>query len=812
ALLRGGREAVLLVDDAQWIDEDSRAVLGALAHRLSGTGAVCVCAIRTPLPAEHLGWLRDLRGAGLVSPVRLRPMSASETGRTFAAVTRVRPDAELVARIGELSRGIPAAVHDAIDVLRHNGAVRQAGDRAYLAPLARPVDCPPDNEFPRFARGLHPKAAAAATAACVLAPLGAAVPRLVAEALETSEPEAVALLDDLRREGVLHRGRHGHSWRVPVPVLAIALTAAMGPFARRQLAARAVTAVWAGEAHCADRDYFTDLVADAGRLIDPDLAFDTLLERAAEVGDRLPWRASRWLGAAIELAETPARRVTALLAHTEICHARGYHEGSLRGAQVLLTGFADQLAPDVAQELQVIAVRALKSTGDDEFLGKIAESWRGWREDPSQRPVTRALALGMLDRWGEVRAVLGESGERWRTGSATTVLHGSLLEAHAALWTGHGDLVEKLSERDFPAPEGAGPRAVRRHRAELVTSRAAALLVLGDAERAGELLAGQEPGGTPLCDRATLAAMRGEADLAVDLARRARTGGAHRGYHIGYSAMQQTIIAMLVAQGKLSAARETLTAAREAGPRLGHLLDIADAQIQRALGESEAARAKLLDCERTAAERGLAVGTDLCWAELADLALQAGDHDEAKRCLGAIEDLARTMPTSRVRLHAALVGSLVDGDPARAEECLDLARRRGQPFEIATVSEKLVRHGAADPGLLSAAYEHLDAIDALLYRSWLRNLMREHAIVVPGRTRTAAESEHLLAVLVADGLTNRQLAMALRVSEKSVENRLSRLFARTGYRSRIELSAAMREGGALSVTWSAADRDRVEKA
>ncbi|MDT8912062.1 LuxR family transcriptional regulator [Amycolatopsis sp. PS_44_ISF1] len=797
-MLRGEREALLLVDDAQWIDEDSRAVLGALVRRLAGTGSACVCAIRTPFPAHLLAWLRDLRGAALVAPARLRPMTAIEVARTLAAVTRARPHDELVARVRELSRGIPAAVHDAIEALRHNGAVRSAGGRAYLETVVRPLEFSPGKQSLRCVRGLRPEASRAATAVSVFAPLGVVVPRLVAEVLETSEPEAGALLADLCREGVLHRGRHGHSWRIPVPALAGALTAAMGPFERKQLSARAVTAVWADEASCADPDRLADLVAEAGGLIDPVRAFDTLLERATEVGVRQSWRAARWLATAIDLAQTPARRAASLLAYTEICHARGFHDRSLRGAQLLLTGFADQLTPDVAQELQVIAVRSLRNTGDEEFLRKIAESCRGWQEDPRQRPVTRALALGMLDRWGEVRAVLGGSGPRWRAGSATTVLHGSLLEAQAALWTGHSALFEGLPERDFSAPANVLSRVVCRRGAELAISRAAALLVLGDAAAAAELLAVEDPGEVPLGHRAALAALRGEAGLAVELAGRAATSGARGGDDIGYSAMQQAIISMMVAQGKLTAAREALTSARQARPRLGYLLDLAEARICHALGEGAAARVKLAECAQTAAERGLAVGTDLCLAEITDLALQAGDFDEAKRCLIAIEGLARTMPTSRVRLHAALIRSLVNADRPGAAKCLELARERGQPFEIAMTTEKLVRHGVAKPMLLIAAYEHLGEFDARLYRSWLRNLMREHSVVVPGRARTAVESEHLLAVLVADGLTNKQLAMALRVSEKSVENRLSRLFARTGYRSRIELSAAMQDGAALA--------------
>ena len=47
---------------------------------------------------------------------------------------------------------------------------------------------------------------------------------------------------------------------------------------------------------------------------------------------------------------------------------------------------------------------------------------------------------------------------------------------------------------------------------------------------------------------------------------------------------------------------------------------------------------------------------------------------------------------------------------------------------------------------------------------------------------------------MVDGLGNRQIATVLGTSEKSVEGRLSRLFARAGYRSRVELATAVLTG------------------
>ncbi|GAB7045862.1 hypothetical protein [Catenuloplanes indicus] len=72
--------------------------------------------------------------------------------------------------------------------------------------------------------------------------------------------------------------------------------------------------------------------------------------------------------------------------------------------------------------------------------------------------------------------------------------------------------------------------------------------------------------------------------------------------------------------------------------------------------------------------------------------------------------------------------------------------------------------------------------------------MREHGLPAPGRAETLADSDRLLAALVADGLTDRQPAAATRSTEKGIEGRLSRLFLRTGHRSRVELAAAVLTG------------------
>lgn len=102
--------------------------------------------------------------------------------------------------------------------------------------------------------------------------------------------------------------------------------------------------------------------------------------------------------------------------------------------------------------------------------------------------------------------------------------------------------------------------------------------------------------------------------------------------------------------------------------------------------------------------------------------------------------------------------------------------------------------GGGPPALLREAYELFGESGAVLERFHTRAALRAAGITVPGRRQATVESEQLLATLIAEGLTNRQIATVLRLTEDAVANRLSRLFARTGLRSRTEVVTAVLTG------------------
>ena len=91
----------------------------------------------------------------------------------------------------------------------------------------------------------------------------------------------------------------------------------------------------------------------------------------------------------------------------------------------------------------------------------------------------------------------------------------------------------------------------------------------------------------------------------------------------------------------------------------------------------------------------------------------------------------------------------------------------------------------------TALREALAAFDELGARIWSEKARRELARI-GGRTASGTEltvSEERVAALVAEGRTNREVAAALFLSERTVASHLTHIYAKLGLRSRVELAA-----------------------
>ncbi|WP_224390419.1 helix-turn-helix transcriptional regulator [Pseudonocardia sp. ICBG1293] len=137
------------------------------------------------------------------------------------------------------------------------------------------------------------------------------------------------------------------------------------------------------------------------------------------------------------------------------------------------------------------------------------------------------------------------------------------------------------------------------------------------------------------------------------------------------------------------------------------------------------------------------------------------------------------------------------GDEAERRTLLDRsmqsAREHGQHAKLCWM---LLAAGTAVPDptdLWVEAHTVASEIGSPVLRSHVRRLADEHGVRLPlGRSREPGLSEVQTRIveMVEQGMTNRQIARDLQVSEKTVENHLTRLFVRFGCRTRYGLATA----------------------
>lgn len=210
--------------------------------------------------------------------------------------------------------------------------------------------------------------------------------------------------------------------------------------------------------------------------------------------------------------------------------------------------------------------------------------------------------------------------------------------------------------------------------------------------------------------------------------------------------------------------------------------------------------------EGAADARGLDEPALRSWrAEYAEALLRVGRIDDAERLVGNWEDLATRVGRNRVLASAARIRGLIAmarGDLAGAGKLLDVAAARhdatGDRFGWARarlaagiVQRRLRRKGLARTALEGAA----KAFNELGASSWATEA-RAELTRLGGRQRIEgmSPSERRVAELVAEGRSNRDIAAALFVTERTVASHLSHVYAKLGIRSRTELARFLAQG------------------
>jgi len=189
-----------------------------------------------------------------------------------------------------------------------------------------------------------------------------------------------------------------------------------------------------------------------------------------------------------------------------------------------------------------------------------------------------------------------------------------------------------------------------------------------------------------------------------------------------------------------------------------------------------------------------AVSVGLGWllGRAAAIGVQLGDRVGALSFLRTLETHRLADPT-RINEEWVLVArAIVHRDPRAAEAAVELARQRHRTFDL-LVGQLRLGELAEDGGeALNEAYRLAEQVGAVGLRQKLLDQFRARGLAMPHAPARGAFSATELEVitLVRRGRTNQQIASALGVRPKTVEIYLTRLLAKTGTRSRVELIAA----------------------
>lgn len=747
SLIRGGRRTVLLVDDVQAV---ARPALLLAAARRSGVLVVAACR-HEEFAAPGIDQVLTIADQVL----ELAPLGDEAVAALLdSAGGGVVDEAVLPAlrtALGPLA-GSPGTVLSTMEELRARGRLVAVRDQLCLREPHEPIALPATHRHVRCYDELD--GPGRVLLALLSAGPGLGVDDLPAFAAVTGVDVAEygRTVDRLVGLGVLIADKRG-GLRLCAPALAAAIRERIAEREPAELAATFAKHLLSGRSHVEHSALLADLVAIAGAALPPDpCAAAALRAHAEHVARTQPDRATYWYRAALRHAVDPAPVIAALL------------------PLLIRVGDYRQLA-DVVAELLADARPIMAGLATAAALAALHTG----------RPLPDAP-------WpaGHPGIALAH---RWFAGTAFTT------PAAGPAASGPDPDATSESLTDPLDPAGFDQLA-----AQLTDNQGG---LIGDVVAAGQRVFG--PGYGPPVDGPLAAYHRvqtgyatGDWPGALSAARELELVDVAAGpvHQLGRLLAAE----MCAARGEARRAAAWLATVDEDGPfeavlgwvRVGMLTVAGDAEGAALTGWQYWERARAA---------GRRLGVDRLLVRTADAALRGDRTELAERLLVAAEARHAELDSVTTAEGHLLLRGLVLGDRTAARAGAELVRRREHLPDLVTAYVIVGRLDDQPRTWLHEAYRLAGQFGSPWLRAHLKDLMRERGITAP-RNRSArqpfSDTELRIIELIRDGRTNRQIAADVRISEKTVENHLTRLFARTGYRSRLELAAASLEGRLLA--------------
>jgi DNA-binding CsgD family transcriptional regulator len=295
--------------------------------------------------------------------------------------------------------------------------------------------------------------------------------------------------------------------------------------------------------------------------------------------------------------------------------------------------------------------------------------------------------------------------------------------------------------------------------------------------------------------------------LAAEYAARARDISVQYGLEMPQDHLPSAVIA--VHRGQLDLAREHAVrgldlAHEQFGGRRPVQLMAVVGLVARWTGDPSSAEEWFEKADQRASELGWGEPSIRWWtADYAEMLLEDGRIDDAVRVIDVWEADAARVAREWVLAQATRCRGLIaaaEGEVVRAASLLDRAveeqREVGDPFGTARafLGLGIVRRRARKKsGAREAIQAALDGFEELGAAAWAEKARSELGHI-GGRRREEGltPAERRVAALVAEGHTNREVAAALFLAERTVTSHLSHVYAKLGVRSRTELARQLR--------------------
>ena len=821
--LAKARPLTLLLDDVHWADPASADVIALLLHR-PPEGAVLL-ALAT----------RSGRAPGLEP--RLETAARHRTGE--------------VVEVGPLSRAAADALMPGVgSTARARLYAESGGNPFYLEELVRAGSERTGGARPAGARGV-PRAVMAALAdeiaaldadAQLAARAGAVAgdpfdPTIAAAAAGVEEPIALAAVDSLLAADLVRPTEHPRRFRFRHPLVRRAVYESGGGGWRIGAHARAAAALAARGATPAERAHHVERAAHAG-----DLAAVALLARAAEqTALSAPGTAAGWYAAALRLlpggVEHAERRLELLRAQADALASAG----SALDARDVLRRVLELLPAAATDERAGVAVKlaALEAlwTQEPEAARRLLESERAALVDVAPgaaAELTLALATER-NEYGDFAAVR-ELAEQARTGARAAgdrplEARAAAMAADAANCALRGDDPDAVAAVDRKIAEAGAlidalPDEQAAEHLDMLLTIAITWLFAGDFPRAlaaterGVALARSTRQGllTPafVCVRGfvdqelgRLASAQADEEEALDSA--LLSGNVQVAY---WASIESSVLALL--RGEIEAALDHGQAAWELlGTREYSQAGFVVADARLAAGDPAGARAALeafgwvrpqlwtldrVKAAEVAVRVLLALGRveeAAAWADRVPFecggrrtgifgAIAARARAAVLLATGAAEEAARVAAAGAVEADAVRA-------PVWAGRCRTLAGEALAAADRPDAAREELRGAASDLEAVGAIGPR-DAALKLLRRLGDRPRPPARAAAGPCDDRRLAPlspREREIAIEVAAGRTNAQIAHRLHLSERTVEKHVSNLLTKLGFSTRAEVVRLM---------------------